>query len=117
MLMSEEIAPPPDFTAWGPFVSPNYQILRVTRLDLIVATTAFGLATIFAFSAAYIAFRQTKACRHPRWSGYIWMIWLELLASVALAILCLLYLLRIARPNFYFFMGVCKFLSSSVEGL
>jgi hypothetical protein len=115
--MSVEIAPPPDFTAWGPFVGPNYRILRVTRLDLIVAGTAFALASIFALSATYIAFRQTKARRHPRWSGYIWMIWLELLASVALAILCLLFLIRIVRPSFYFYIGVCKFLSSSVEGL
>jgi len=104
--MGEEIAPPQDFGAWGPFVRDNYRPIRVTRADIAVAAAAFGLTNFFAITAAFIAIRQTKACRRPRTSVYIWMVWLEIAASVALAIDCLLYLLRIIEPSFYFFFSV-----------
>jgi hypothetical protein len=106
--MSEEIAPPPGFNAWGPFVRDNYRVLRVTRADLIIASVAFALANIFALSATFIAIRQTRDCRRPWRSAYIWMIWFELAASVVLAVESLLYLLRVIRPSFYFFMSICK---------
>ncbi|CAG5185679.1 uncharacterized protein ALTATR162_LOCUS11372 [Alternaria atra] len=104
--MGEEFAPPPGFVAWGPFVRDNYTLIRVTRADLAVAAAAFGLANFFAIIGAFIAFRQTKSCRCPKTSVYIWMIWLEIAASVAISVECLLYLLRIIRPSFYFFMSV-----------
>lgn len=107
--MSEEIAPPQGFGAWGPFVRDNYRPIRVTRADIAVAAAAFGLTNFFAITAAFIAIRQTKACRRPRTSVYIWMVWLEIAASVALAIECLLYLLRIIEPSFYFFFSVRKY--------
>jgi hypothetical protein len=115
--MGEEIAPPQGFAAWGPFVRENYRPIHVTRADLAVAAVAFGLASFFAITAAFIAFRQSRACRRPRTSIYIWMIWLEIAASVALAIECLLYLLRIIRPSFYFFMSVCKYTKASTPVL
>jgi hypothetical protein len=104
--MGDEIPVPSGFVAWGPFVRDNYEILRVTRTDLVVAGIAFALANLFGLTAAFIAVRHTKASRQPWRSTYIWMIWLELAASVALSVICLLYLLRIIQPSFYFFMGV-----------
>ncbi|KAG9190435.1 hypothetical protein G6011_08523 [Alternaria panax] len=89
--MGEEFAAPPGFVAWGPFVRDSYTPIRVTRADVAVAATAFGLANLFAITAAFIAVRQTKSCRRPKSSAYIWMIWLEIAASVALAIECLLW--------------------------
>jgi hypothetical protein len=106
--MDEEIAPPQGFVAWGPFVRDNYQAWRVTRADLIIAGIAFDLASFFAHSATCIAITQTIGCGRPWRSAYIWMIWLELAASVMLAIECLLYLLRVVRPSFYFFMSTYK---------
>jgi len=107
--MSEEVLiPDSHYTVWGPFIPDDYHLLRITRADIITAGVAFGLASFFALCAAYIAIGQTRSCRQPWRSAYVWMIWLELAASVAIAIECLLYLLRIIRPSFYLFMSICK---------
>jgi hypothetical protein len=107
MGWSSEFNPDPTFTAWGPFIRDGYYIQPVTYRAIIVAGMVFGFAGLFAISAAYIAFRQTKASRNPSRSPYIWMIWLELAASVVIAIECLLYLLKVIRPSFYFYMSIC----------
>ncbi|KAF1943845.1 hypothetical protein EJ02DRAFT_342348 [Clathrospora elynae] len=104
--MGEVINSPVAFTAWGPFVRDNYRVLRVTRTDIIIASTVFGFVILFAASAAYIAVIQTRSCQRPTRSGYIWMVWLEWAACVVLAVECLLYLLREIRPSFYFFMSI-----------
>ncbi|KAL1644805.1 hypothetical protein SLS61_008598 [Didymella pomorum] len=106
MGWSSEFNPDPTFTAWGPFIREDYYIQPVTYRAIIVAGLVFGLAILFAVSAAYIGFRQTKASHKPWKSAYIWMIWLELAASVVIAIECLLYLLKVIRPSFYFYMSI-----------
>lgn len=107
--MSNNNVLPPGYKAWGPFIPDNYTIHPVSRSDIILASTAFGIANIFGLSAAFIGFRQTRASRQPWRNAYIWMIWLELAASVAIAVVCLLFLLRIIRPSFYMYMGICKY--------
>lgn len=107
MGWSTEFSPDPTFTAWGPFIRDDYYIQPVTYRAIIVAGLVFGLANLFAISAAYIALRQTKACRRPWRGAYIWMIWLELAASFVIAVECLLYLLKVIRPSFYFYMSIC----------
>ncbi|EMD66824.1 hypothetical protein COCSADRAFT_35305 [Bipolaris sorokiniana ND90Pr] len=104
--MSNNNVLPPGYKAWGPFIPDNYTIHPVSRSDIILASTAFGIANIFGLSAAFIGFRQTRASRQPWRNAYIWMIWLELAASVAIAVVCLLFLLRIIRPSFYMYMGI-----------
>lgn len=106
-MMNEEIKPDPSYGPWGPFIPPNYQLLRVTRLDIALASTAFALAGVFAISAAYVAVGQTRRNSKPWRSAYLWMVWLEWAASVVIAIECLLFLLRIIRPSFYFYMSIC----------
>lgn len=113
--MGHEIAIPPGYTAWGPFVRDNYKILRTTQADIIVAGTVFGLANAFGLSAAFIAVRQTRISRRPWRSAYIWMIWLELVASVVISIICLLFLLHKIRPSFYIYMGICKYNKDTVS--
>ncbi|KAJ4367729.1 hypothetical protein N0V86_009850 [Didymella sp. IMI 355093] len=106
MDWTSEFNPDPTFTAWGPFIRDNYYIQPVTYRAITLAGLVFGLANIFAISAAYIAFRQTMACRRPWKSAYIWMIWLELAASFVIAVECLLYLLKVVRPSFWFYMSI-----------
>ncbi|KAF2622831.1 hypothetical protein BU25DRAFT_302960, partial [Macroventuria anomochaeta] len=101
-----ELNPDPTFTGWGPFIRDDYYIQPVTEGAIIVASLVFGLANFFAITAAYIAYRQTRACRNPLRSAYIWMIWLELAASFVIAIECLLYLLKAIRPSFWFYMSI-----------
>ncbi|KAJ4352108.1 uncharacterized protein N0V89_007454 [Didymosphaeria variabile] len=60
----------------------------------------------FAILATYVAIQQTKKSRRPLKSVYVWMIWVELVACVIIALECLLYLLYIIQPSFYFFMSI-----------
>ncbi|KAJ4984244.1 hypothetical protein SVAN01_10285 [Stagonosporopsis vannaccii] len=106
MGWSSEFDPDPSFTAWGPFIRDDYYIQPVTYRAISVAGVVFGLACIFAITAAIIAIRQTKACRNPWKSAYIWMVWLEIAASLVIAIECLLYLLKVIRPSFWFYMSI-----------
>ncbi|OAG02031.1 uncharacterized protein CC84DRAFT_1051733, partial [Paraphaeosphaeria sporulosa] len=73
---------------------------------ITVAGVVFGLSMCFAICAAYIALQQTKNSRRPSKSVYVWMIWIELAACVTIAIECLLYLLYVIPPSFYFFMSI-----------
>ncbi|KAL1602195.1 hypothetical protein SLS59_004882 [Nothophoma quercina] len=106
MGLGTEFNPDPTFTAWGPFIHDKYYIQPVTYRAIIVAGLVFGLANLLAILAAYIAFKQTRACRAPLRSVYIWMIWLELAASFVIGVECLLYLLKVIRPSFWFYMSI-----------
>ena len=101
--------PDASFTAWGPFIHQPYVIQPTTKSDLIIASIVFGLAISLAVLAAFRGIKQTKSSRRPLRSVYVWMIWLELAACVVIAILCLLYLVKIIRPSFYFYMAVCTY--------
>jgi hypothetical protein len=99
----------PNYKSWGPFIDhDNYKIQSVSHNDLITACIAFAVCIGFAASAAYVGYRQTSRSRKPWTSAYLWMVWLEWTASVIIAIECLLFLLRIIRPSFYFFMSLRK---------
>ncbi|KAF9701192.1 hypothetical protein EKO04_001073 [Ascochyta lentis] len=115
MGLSTEFNPDPTYTAWGPFIRDDYLVQPVTYRDIIVAGFVFGLANLFAVSGAYIAFRQTRSCRAPWRSAYIWMIWLELAASFVISVECLLYLLKVIRPSFWFYMSILLSWSIQVQ--
>lgn len=106
--MNQELIPDPSYGAWGPFIRDDYQLLRVTRLDITLASIAFALAGLFGILAAHIAIKQTRRSEHPFKSLYLWMIWLEWAASIIIAFECLLFLLRCIRPSFFFFMSICQ---------
>ncbi|PSN72490.1 hypothetical protein BS50DRAFT_630515 [Corynespora cassiicola Philippines] len=109
--MPEEYRPDPNFRAWGPFINPDTYIIQpVTRTDLIVAGTIFGLSMSFAILAACLGIKQTLSARRPAKSVYVWMIWLELAACVVIAFECLLYLLQVIEPSFYFYMSILQLL-------
>ncbi|KAH7091567.1 hypothetical protein FB567DRAFT_436690 [Paraphoma chrysanthemicola] len=94
----------PNFTPWGPFIrKEGFLIQPLPQAAFIGATTIFALTGVFACSTASIAIAQTRRSRRPWSSGYIWMIWAEWASCVALALICFLHLLRVIRPNFYFY--------------
>jgi len=107
--------PNPGYTAWGPFIRDDYYIQPLSRRSLIISSVIFGLAMCVALLAIYLAVRQTNASRTPLKSPYIWMIWLEIIACVVLAIQCICYLQMVIRPSFYFFMSICKYAQRSSE--
>ncbi|KAF2655674.1 hypothetical protein K491DRAFT_598406 [Lophiostoma macrostomum CBS 122681] len=106
-----------DSRAGGPFISENYQRLPISRLDIIFASIIFGLTILFAGPATYIGARQTRACRRPLNSVYIWMIWLEIAACLAIAFQCLFFLLNLIRPSFYFYFFILVCWSIQVQCL
>ncbi|KAF2135049.1 hypothetical protein P153DRAFT_270873, partial [Dothidotthia symphoricarpi CBS 119687] len=113
--MNEEFMPDPGFTAWGPFVNDDYIIQPITKASIIIAGVVFGLSNIFAITGAYVAVQQTRFCQRPWRSPYIWMIWLELGACFIIAIQCMLYLLKVIRPSFYFYMSLLCLWSVQVQ--
>lgn len=106
--MTEDMSHYRDDTPWGPFISKHYVGLTVSRGDIIAAAVVFGLTHIFALTAAYLGYHQTKACRKPWRCAYIWMIWLEMAACLALSMECFFFLLRFMGPSFYFYMSICR---------
>ncbi|KAF1915889.1 hypothetical protein BDU57DRAFT_209823 [Ampelomyces quisqualis] len=97
----------PNFTAWGPFVNPKTFIIQpVTKGDLATAIVAFFVVIVFASSAAYVGYKQTRRSREPWKSAYIWMIWLEWASCLVMGIECLMFIMRVLRPSFYFFMSI-----------
>ena len=96
--------------AFGPFIDADtYVIQPTTYRDLIIGSVVFGLAIVVAILAVFLAIQQTKAAKRPLHSVYVWMIWTELAACVVIDLECLLYLLYVVRPSFYFYMSICRF--------
>ena len=99
-----------NFTSWGPFINhETYVIQPLTDSDFITAIVAFVIVILFALSAAYTGYKQTRKARSPWKSVYLWMVWLEIASSLVIAIECLLFLVRAVRPSFYFFMSIRKY--------
>jgi len=100
----------PHFTSWGPFINHDtYVIQGVSREDIITTGVAYAIVSAFAVSTAYVGYKQTKRTRQPWKSAYIWMVWLEWAACVSIATESLLYILRVIRPSFYFYMSLCRY--------
>ncbi|KAF2790695.1 hypothetical protein K505DRAFT_409675 [Melanomma pulvis-pyrius CBS 109.77] len=101
-----EFNPDPNFVAWGPFIPAWYKNQAVTVVDITIASVVFGLTILAAFLALYLAYGQSKASRSPLRSTYVWLIWLELLASFLMGIECYLHLLKLIRPSFAFYFTI-----------
>ncbi|KAH7113240.1 hypothetical protein B0J11DRAFT_146022 [Dendryphion nanum] len=115
IIMAKEFHEDPNFKAWGPFISDKYVIAPITEIDIIVGGVIFGLSMVFAILATYIGILQTRSIRRPFRSAYVWMIWLEIAACIAIAIECLFYLLKVLRPSFYFYMSMLLLWSIQVQ--
>jgi hypothetical protein len=99
----------PDFTSWGPFIQHDTFLTQpVSRTDVIIAGVTFGIICVFACSAAYVGVVQTRKSQQPWKSAYLWMIWLEWAACIVIGVEAILYLLKVIRPSFYFFMSLRK---------
>ncbi|KAF2029674.1 hypothetical protein EK21DRAFT_67246 [Setomelanomma holmii] len=94
------------FEPWGPFVSPNYVNEPITYSDIIVSSVVWALTLISAIIATWQALLQTKHSRAPWRSIYVWMIWLELVASLTMGLVCYLHLLKYIPPSFAFYFTI-----------
>ncbi|KAF1362798.1 hypothetical protein EJ07DRAFT_105058 [Lizonia empirigonia] len=113
--MSNEFRNVPSFKPWGPLISPTYKNEPITTTDIIVASVVFGLTLVNAFLAMWLAWGQSKVSRSPLRSVYVWMIWLELIVSVTMAVECFLHLQKIVRPSFAFYFTILFFWCIQVQ--
>jgi|TARA_R110002003_G_scaffold814_5_gene21556 hypothetical protein len=97
--MNDEFRPDVRFEPWGPLISPSYKQEPITRADIIVASVVWALTLVNAIIAIWLSLSQTKTSRNPLRSVYVWMIWLELLASFVMGLECFLHLLKIIPPS------------------
>ncbi|KAF1992961.1 hypothetical protein P154DRAFT_504205 [Amniculicola lignicola CBS 123094] len=104
--MNEEFKNDPAFKPWGPFISPNFRNEPITVADIIIASIVFGCTIICVLVALYLGYGQTKGSRSPIRSIYVWLIWLELLASFLMGLECYLHLLKYIKPSFAFYMSI-----------
>ncbi|KAF2844806.1 hypothetical protein T440DRAFT_547047 [Plenodomus tracheiphilus IPT5] len=113
--MNDEFKIDPNFRPWGPFISPNYELEAITKADVVIASTVWGLTCINVILAIYLGIHQTKGSRSPVRSVYVWMIWLELVVSFCMGLECFLHLMKLIRPSFAFYFTILFFWCIQVQ--
>ncbi|KAF2738788.1 hypothetical protein EJ04DRAFT_411856, partial [Polyplosphaeria fusca] len=104
--LSQEYRPSASFTPWGPFIPATYYVEPITHLDVLLGSMVFGLNLFFALLASYRVIGQIRTARSPRTSAFFWMVWIEIIACIIISAECLLYLLKLLRPSFYFYTSL-----------
>ncbi|CAG7554664.1 unnamed protein product [Fusarium equiseti] len=77
--------------------------------DYKVASMALGFSLGFGFLTVWTAIKQTRRNRNPLRSSYIYMIWGEILANLAIGILAYLFLNNIIKPGVPIFFFILFF--------
>lgn len=83
--------------------------------DIKVSSIAFGFTLGFGFLTTWNAIKQTMRSRNPWKSAYIYMIWGELLANVAITIQAYLYLSGVAQFTYVLFFPLGRVVISWVR--
>ncbi|KAF9039455.1 hypothetical protein BDZ89DRAFT_1129349 [Hymenopellis radicata] len=74
-----------------------FQELIVTPGDLTLGSIVYGFFFGFAILVTWTAVQETR--RAPRFSAYIFMVWLEIVADICLSVLAWSYLAKIIPPS------------------
>lgn len=91
--------PDRNFEPWGPFVPSGFTNQVITYTDVTIASVVWGLTLVNVLVAIYVGYGQSTSSRSPLRSVYVWMIWLELVASFIMGLVCFLHLLKLIRPS------------------
>lgn len=67
--------------------------------DIKIASIAFGFTIGFGFLTVWEAIKQTRRNRNPLRSTYIYMLWGEIFANLAIAILGWIFLDGVIKPT------------------
>ncbi len=110
----------------GPFVGSDFVIYPSSYTIFVLSWTLWAISIVLGGFCAWEAWRQTREIQNPSKHAFVWMIWLELAASIAISIqswLVLLKFVHISRcswkyrqlplvltiwPGFYYFMILRK---------
>ena len=71
-----------------------------SQLDYKIASLAAGFTLGFGFLTVWEAIKQTRRNRNPARSTYIYMVWGEIVANVAIGILSWLLLDGVLKPTY-----------------
>ncbi|ORY16919.1 hypothetical protein BCR34DRAFT_74186 [Clohesyomyces aquaticus] len=104
--MNREFRPNADFHPWGPFVSKNFKNETITLTDITIATIVWAATLVCIAVAIRLGYQQTKASRFPLRSTYVWLVWLELLASFLMGLECYFHLLKFIKPSFIYYCSI-----------
>lgn len=92
--------------------------MSASATDTKVSSIAFGFFLGFGYLTAWDAFKISSKNRNPLRSLFVWMVWAELIANLAIAILAWLFLEGVLPPTFPTFFFICKpFFSGHVSAL
>ncbi|KAF8608303.1 hypothetical protein BDV93DRAFT_393191, partial [Ceratobasidium sp. AG-I] len=83
--------------------------------DMRLSTLAFGFTLGFGYFVVWHAIKQTR--RSGRWSTYIVMCWLEIIACTALGIICWLHICEIIGHSFWFYFWIVTLWALQVQFL
>ncbi|KAF9019006.1 hypothetical protein BDZ89DRAFT_328549 [Hymenopellis radicata] len=92
-----------------------FQELIVTPGDLTLGSIVFGFFFGFALHVTWTAVQETR--RAPRFSAYVFMIWLEIAADIGIAVLGWLYLAKKIPPSVGLFTSLVFFWVCQVQCL
>ncbi|KAF4305546.1 hypothetical protein SLS57_009067 [Botryosphaeria dothidea] len=83
--------------------------MSASATDTKVSSIAFGFFLGFGYLTAWDAFKISSKNRNPLRSLFVWMVWAELIANLAIAILAWLFLEGVLPPTFptFFFILAC----------
>lgn len=90
----------------GPFIPAHYVPENITKGDFTAATVVWALTVLWAGICSYQSYQQTKQARNAWKSVYIWLVWLEIVASFAMGLQCWIYMFRLIHPSFFFYFTV-----------
>ncbi|EKG12731.1 hypothetical protein MPH_10144 [Macrophomina phaseolina MS6] len=92
--------------AIGPLISPNYIPEDITKADVAISSTVWGLTLVWCGICSWQGLGQTKRARRPWKTVYIWMIWLELLVCFLMGLECWCFIMEWIHPSFAFYFTI-----------
>ncbi|EKG09188.1 hypothetical protein MPH_13816 [Macrophomina phaseolina MS6] len=90
----------------GPLISPNYIPEDITKADVAISSTVWGLTLVWCGICSWQGLGQTKRARRPWKTVYIWMIWLELLVCFLMGLECWCFIIKWVHPSYAFYFTI-----------
>lgn len=87
-----------------------------SKSDIQVASLAAGFTLGFGFLTVWEAIKQTRRNRNPARSAYIYMIWGEIVANLAIGIIGWLFLDGVLGPTYVCSEPCITYLSANLGG-
>ncbi|KAK7431613.1 hypothetical protein QQZ08_001831 [Neonectria magnoliae] len=103
-------------------IPDTYVYEEVTRVDIIIASIAWGFTLGIGWLTTWTAVQQTASAYRRRKltmlrNPYIWMIWGEISVCLGFGVICFMYLLGVIAPSFAFYFCILTLWALQVQFL